>query len=54
MVVNYFGMAVNYCGILTLEKIGLQLLWYWLITFAPGLVVKILICIKCSLYFQHY
>jgi len=23
---NYCGMAVNYCGILTLEKVGLELL----------------------------
>jgi hypothetical protein len=24
---NYCGMAINYCGILTLEKLGLQLPW---------------------------
>ncbi len=24
---NYCGIAVNYCGVLTLEKVGLKLLW---------------------------
>jgi hypothetical protein len=37
---NYCGMAVNYCGILTLEKVGLELLWYCtpalFLTLAPG------------------
>ncbi len=37
---NYCGMAVNYCGILTLERVGLNyrgnLLWYSFITLGPG------------------